>query len=99
VEVPQSVNVELPHFPSIVDLVSTSQDDGHDNNNDTDKSSDIAMNYSDDNEDDTIQQQQIQSILSGLYQVESTLSQQQSSSAGGTPTSIRHRNSLKHTKK
>ena len=86
-EIPQTVNVELPQFASIVDLVSMSQDEGSENNNTVDKSSDINMNYSDDN-DDPIHQQQIQSIVSGLYQAESTLSQQQSGSFGGTPTSI-----------
>ena len=97
--VPQAVHVELPQFPSIVDLVSMSQDEGSANHHDMDKSSDIIMNYSDDNDDDPVQQKQIQSILSGLYQVESTLSQQPSSSSiGGTPTSggIR-RSSMKHS--
>ena len=98
-EVPQAVHVELPQFPSIVDLVSMSQDEGSANHHDMDKSSDIIMNYSDDNDDDPVQQKQIQSILSGLYQVESTLSQQPSSSSiGGTPTSggVR-RSSMKHS--
>ena len=85
-------------FPSIGDLESMSQED---EDNKLDKSSDIVMNYSDDNDDDPIQQQQIQSILSGLYQVESTVSQQQSSSFGGTPTSssIRRTTSTKNSKK
>jgi hypothetical protein len=97
VEIPKSIQVNEQQYPNIVDLVSMSHSYEEDNGT---NESDIVMNYSDDDgkTTSTIQQQQIDSIISGLYQAESFISH--SSGGGGTtPTSLRHHQRRMNAKK